>query len=154
MNVNLGILKKNIVRTLLTNLPCIWRFYYLANLICTPNFSSLAQHPFLFKNKYYIYIYIYISFMNRRHTCRKCGKVCCGPCSSKTANIGEGKLERVCNVCYLECEKDKSTSNGKTRAMAPTPPRRPTTTVSSSAPISAPTDSRCLHTFIIIIELL
>jgi len=39
----------------------------------------------------------------RRHHCRKCGKIYCGPCSSKTyplVEFGHAKTVRVCDSCY------------------------------------------------------
>lgn len=38
---------------------------------------------------------------NRKHHCRRCGSVACGPCTSKRAPLEEGgKDERLCAGCY------------------------------------------------------
>ena len=44
----------------------------------------------------------HFTLVNRRHHCRKCGRVVCGGCSSRTfvlSNISD-KPQRVCNTCY------------------------------------------------------
>merc|ERR1712137_11471 len=39
--------------------------------------------------------------INRRHHCRKCGKLVCGSCSSKKYKLENmGKVCRVCDMCY------------------------------------------------------
>eukprot|EP00050_Salpingoeca_kvevrii_P007878 m.299260 g.299260 ORF g.299260 m.299260 type:complete len:550 (-) comp14078_c0_seq1:124-1773(-) len=42
------------------------------------------------------------TLLQRRHHCRKCGKVVCGACSQhKAMGIGKsGKPERICNLCH------------------------------------------------------
>jgi len=41
--------------------------------------------------------------INRRHHCRKCGKLLCGGCSSKKFKLENlGKVSRVCDGCYEE----------------------------------------------------
>nr|CAG4652236.1 EOG090X0FI9 [Triops cancriformis] len=51
--------------------------------------------------------------INRRHHCRKCGAVVCGPCSSKKFMLpGQAsKPLRVCNACYTFLSEQKSLSN-------------------------------------------
>lgn len=39
------------------------------------------------------------SMFNRRHHCRRCGRVVCHDCSQKMTMI-KGRLERTCNDCY------------------------------------------------------
>uniref|UniRef100_A0A6B2L268 Uncharacterized protein n=1 Tax=Arcella intermedia TaxID=1963864 RepID=A0A6B2L268_9EUKA len=62
------------------------------------------------------------TFTNRRHHCRQCGKLVCGPCSNQNKTIpGQGKV-RVCSPCYkkpadatiqedLEIESDSTSSD-------------------------------------------
>ncbi|XP_034835269.1 pleckstrin homology domain-containing family F member 2 isoform X3 [Maniola hyperantus] len=48
--------------------------------------------------------------LNRRHHCRKCGSVVCGPCSSKRFVL-RGQSEkplRVCLQCYDELTRDRA----------------------------------------------
>eukprot|EP00009_Paramoeba_aestuarina_P014918 CAMPEP_0201531454 /NCGR_PEP_ID=MMETSP0161_2-20130828/47660_1 /ASSEMBLY_ACC=CAM_ASM_000251 /TAXON_ID=180227 /ORGANISM="Neoparamoeba aestuarina, Strain SoJaBio B1-5/56/2" /LENGTH=579 /DNA_ID=CAMNT_0047934371 /DNA_START=171 /DNA_END=1907 /DNA_ORIENTATION=- len=51
---------------------------------------------------------------NRRHHCRRCGKLVCGACSGKSYHLENlGKTARVCDNCYTELsgeekERDKS----------------------------------------------
>lgn len=40
------------------------------------------------------------SLVNRKHHCRNCGKVVCGPCSASKAILNQTKPERVCKVCH------------------------------------------------------
>eukprot|EP00035_Acanthoeca_spectabilis_P025192 m.457283 g.457283 ORF g.457283 m.457283 type:complete len:407 (-) comp21225_c0_seq1:92-1312(-) len=40
------------------------------------------------------------SLVNRKHHCRNCGKVVCGPCSASKAILNQNKPERVCKVCH------------------------------------------------------
>nr|CAG4644371.1 EOG090X0FI9 [Lepidurus arcticus] len=51
--------------------------------------------------------------INRRHHCRKCGVVVCGPCSSKKFMLPgqSSKPLRVCNACYAFLSGQKSLSN-------------------------------------------
>ena len=47
---------------------------------------------------------VQFTLVNRRHHCRKCGVVCCNPCSSKRILLPaqSSKPLRVCNSCYDE----------------------------------------------------
>lgn len=50
--------------------------------------------------------------INRRHHCRQCGTVVCGPCSNKKLILpgqGGGKAVRVCLQCYDAASKVKAT---------------------------------------------
>ncbi|CAK1552227.1 unnamed protein product [Leptosia nina] len=51
--------------------------------------------------------------LNRRHHCRKCGSVVCGPCSSKrfVLRTQSEKPLRVCLQCYDELNREKARSN-------------------------------------------
>ncbi|XP_053597405.1 reticulon-4-interacting protein 1, mitochondrial isoform X5 [Microplitis demolitor] len=49
--------------------------------------------------------------LNRRHHCRQCGAVVCGPCSNKKLFLpgqGNGKAVRVCLQCYDDANKVKT----------------------------------------------
>ncbi|XP_012227000.1 pleckstrin homology domain-containing family F member 1 homolog isoform X4 [Linepithema humile] len=49
--------------------------------------------------------------LNRRHHCRQCGAVVCGPCSNKKLLLpgqGNGKAVRVCLQCYDAASKVKA----------------------------------------------
>ncbi|KOX70790.1 Pleckstrin homology domain-containing family F member 2 [Melipona quadrifasciata] len=51
--------------------------------------------------------------LNRRHHCRQCGAVVCGPCSNKKLLLpgqGNGKAVRVCLQCYDAASKVKASS--------------------------------------------
>lgn len=51
--------------------------------------------------------------LNRRHHCRQCGAVVCGPCSNKKLLLpgqGGGKAVRVCLQCYDAASKVKIAS--------------------------------------------
>lgn len=50
------------------------------------------------------------SILRRRHHCRLCGKVCCGPCSGYQLPIGYdgGANGRVCVECFAEYGDDKN----------------------------------------------
>lgn len=51
--------------------------------------------------------------LNRRHHCRQCGTVVCGPCSNKKLFLpGQGKAVRVCLQCYDTASKVKVSSPG------------------------------------------
>jgi len=40
--------------------------------------------------------------VKRRHHCRKCGRLVCGPCSPKKMVLENlGKAKRVCSICYV-----------------------------------------------------
>ncbi|KAK2724427.1 hypothetical protein QYM36_001066, partial [Artemia franciscana] len=51
----------------------------------------------------------HFSMLNRRHHCRKCGAVVCGPCSSKKFVLAHQSLKpvRVCLTCYDTLTKRK-----------------------------------------------
>jgi len=55
------------------------------------------------------------TLVNRRHHCRKCGLVCCNPCSSKRILLPaqSSKPLRVCNTCYDEQATQSDQSLGK-----------------------------------------
>ena len=58
------------------------------------------------------------NFLNRRHHCRKCGRVCCGPCSNKNSVLKPGgKPERVCVMCFLELERGTAVGGAKKDSM-------------------------------------
>ncbi|XP_049845454.1 zinc finger FYVE domain-containing protein 26 isoform X2 [Schistocerca gregaria] len=46
------------------------------------------------------------SMFNRRHHCRRCGRVVCATCSSRKMRVeGYGKVSvRVCDACYAQCQ--------------------------------------------------
>lgn len=49
------------------------------------------------------------SFTNKRHHCRKCGRLVCASCSSHKLTLDEdsGKKERVCDTCVDEMSVEK-----------------------------------------------
>ncbi|XP_077284381.1 pleckstrin homology and FYVE domain containing family member rush hour isoform X2 [Arctopsyche grandis] len=51
--------------------------------------------------------------LNRRHHCRKCGSVVCGPCSSKRILLlgQSSKPLRVCLQCHDQLSREKQRSN-------------------------------------------
>jgi len=55
------------------------------------------------------------TLVNRRHHCRKCGLVCCNPCSAKRLLLPaqSSKPLRVCNTCYDEQATQSDQSLGK-----------------------------------------
>ncbi|XP_043237310.1 pleckstrin homology domain-containing family F member 2-like isoform X2 [Amphibalanus amphitrite] len=67
------------------------------------------------------------TIINRRHHCRKCGKVVCGPCSNKKWILPSqsSKPLRVCLTCYDELSRAKADDNrlaGDTRDGCDRPP--------------------------------
>ncbi|XP_038053035.1 pleckstrin homology domain-containing family F member 2-like [Patiria miniata] len=56
--------------------------------------------------------------LNRRHHCRKCGKVVCGPCSAKKFLLPQQsvKPQRVCNDCYEQLSSGQMSAQGKNPA--------------------------------------
>nr|CAG4641270.1 EOG090X0FI9 [Eulimnadia texana] len=56
----------------------------------------------------------HFSVINRRHHCRKCGAVVCGPCSNKRFLLPtqSSKPLRVCLTCYDVLSKAKSSQRG------------------------------------------
>lgn len=56
------------------------------------------------------------TLINRRHHCRKCGKVVCGPCSSKKVMLTHqsNKPLRVCLTCHDELSSAQSGTGGVT----------------------------------------
>jgi len=50
------------------------------------------------------------SAMNRKHHCRKCGKICCNPCSTKRLLMPSQSAEpvRVCDPCFTEASVRQS----------------------------------------------
>jgi len=53
------------------------------------------------------------SMFNRRHHCRRCGRVVCKPCSQHTTVIKE-RLERTCKDCYQHTQNNQvSTTNSR-----------------------------------------
>ena len=70
---------------------------------------------------------VQFTLMNRRHHCRKCGMVCCNPCSSKRFLMPaqSSKPLRVCLTCYDElamqgASGDNSFSSGEKSVMRTT----------------------------------
>ncbi|CAG9795641.1 unnamed protein product [Diatraea saccharalis] len=61
--------------------------------------------------------------LNRRHHCRKCGSVVCGPCSSKRFVLrGQSdKPLRVCLQCYDELNRERARPPNQPAANAPNP---------------------------------
>ncbi|XP_022096468.1 pleckstrin homology domain-containing family F member 2-like isoform X2 [Acanthaster planci] len=53
--------------------------------------------------------------LNRRHHCRKCGKVVCGQCSAKKFLLPQQsvKPQRVCNDCYEQLSSGQMSAQGK-----------------------------------------
>ncbi|KAL0869728.1 hypothetical protein ABMA27_005965 [Loxostege sticticalis] len=65
--------------------------------------------------------------LNRRHHCRKCGSVVCGPCSSKRFVL-KGQSEkplRVCLQCYDELNRERARPPNQPAAPATTTPVKP-----------------------------
>ncbi|KAL0820310.1 hypothetical protein ABMA28_006218 [Loxostege sticticalis] len=65
--------------------------------------------------------------LNRRHHCRKCGSVVCGPCSSKRFVL-KGQSEkplRVCLQCYDELNRERARPPNQPAAPAATTPVKP-----------------------------
>ncbi|XP_066968229.1 pleckstrin homology domain-containing family F member 2 isoform X3 [Macrobrachium rosenbergii] len=56
------------------------------------------------------------TLINRRHHCRKCGRVVCGPCSSKKVILSHqsNKPLRVCLTCHDELSSAQSSTGGVT----------------------------------------
>ncbi|XP_047487877.1 pleckstrin homology domain-containing family F member 2-like isoform X2 [Penaeus chinensis] len=56
------------------------------------------------------------TLINRRHHCRKCGKVVCGPCSSKKVLLihQSNKPLRVCLTCYDELSSAQTEAGNET----------------------------------------
>ncbi|XP_063594117.1 pleckstrin homology domain-containing family F member 2-like isoform X4 [Penaeus indicus] len=56
------------------------------------------------------------TLINRRHHCRKCGKVVCGPCSSKKVLLihQSNKPLRVCLTCYDELSSAQTETGNET----------------------------------------
>ncbi|XP_064115682.1 pleckstrin homology domain-containing family F member 2-like isoform X5 [Macrobrachium nipponense] len=56
------------------------------------------------------------TLINRRHHCRKCGRVVCGPCSSKKVILSHqsNKPLRVCLTCHDELSSAQSSTGGIT----------------------------------------
>ncbi|XP_053652113.1 pleckstrin homology domain-containing family F member 2 isoform X3 [Cherax quadricarinatus] len=56
------------------------------------------------------------TLINRRHHCRKCGKVVCGPCSSKKVILTHqsNKPLRVCLTCHDEISSSQSQTGNST----------------------------------------
>ncbi|XP_064623470.1 zinc finger FYVE domain-containing protein 26-like isoform X2 [Lineus longissimus] len=50
------------------------------------------------------------SMFNRRHHCRRCGRVVCASCSTKTTPI-RGQLARTCDDCYDQIYKPRGSFN-------------------------------------------
>jgi 1-phosphatidylinositol-3-phosphate 5-kinase len=58
------------------------------------------------------------TIFNRRHHCRRCGRIFCGKCTANSIpvssgpdrNIDEGDRIRVCNFCFKQWEQERVTS--------------------------------------------
>ena len=48
---------------------------------------------------FHLNIFIHVSQFNRRHHCRRCGRVVCSQCSTRTTVI-RGVSARTCDQCY------------------------------------------------------
>jgi hypothetical protein len=42
------------------------------------------------------------TLVQRKHHCRNCGKIVCGPCSATKAILNQSKPERVCKSCHTK----------------------------------------------------
>lgn len=85
-------------------------------------YLPLHNYPFCLSAKStlmpaYMQLFICLQF-TRRHHCRRCGRVVCAACSSRTAPVG-GRSVRVCDECYESMFKSRDTSTspgGRTRS--------------------------------------
>jgi len=53
------------------------------------------------------------SITRRRHHCRNCGKVVCGPCSQSRHYLAPGVHARICDKCFREIRQLKRTQKKK-----------------------------------------
>uniref|UniRef100_A0A0E0KES3 1-phosphatidylinositol-3-phosphate 5-kinase n=1 Tax=Oryza punctata TaxID=4537 RepID=A0A0E0KES3_ORYPU len=59
------------------------------------------------------------TIFNRRHHCRRCGRIFCGKCTTNSIpassgpdrNIDEGDKIRVCNFCFKQWEQERATAH-------------------------------------------
>lgn len=59
------------------------------------------------------------TIFNRRHHCRRCGRIFCGKCTTNSIpassgpdrNIDEGDKIRVCNFCFKQWEQERAAAN-------------------------------------------
>eukprot|EP00475_Leptophrys_vorax_P030095 TRINITY_DN4480_c1_g1_i3.p1 TRINITY_DN4480_c1_g1~~TRINITY_DN4480_c1_g1_i3.p1 ORF type:complete len:435 (-),score=120.38 TRINITY_DN4480_c1_g1_i3:223-1527(-) len=54
------------------------------------------------------------SLVNRRHHCRRCGRLVCSSCSKARMRVGANEKVRVCDICVTEL-KDKGTETPSSR---------------------------------------
>ncbi|KAG7210481.1 hypothetical protein KM043_012002 [Ampulex compressa] len=57
------------------------------------------------------------NFVHRKHHCRACGQVFCGPCSSRVSTLPKFGIEkevRVCEACYEQVNKPSTTQTKET----------------------------------------
>lgn len=59
---------------------------------------------------FFIYFIIFFIFCHKQHHCRNCGKVVCGPCSSKKFLLPQQSTKplRVCLDCYDSLSRSKN----------------------------------------------
>jgi hypothetical protein len=84
------------------------------------------------------------TFLSRKHHCRKCGKIFCDQCSSKTFFHASEHM-RVCDGCYLvlnsSASLSPSSSSSSSSAPKPNPPQissQSSSSSSSSPPLAHP----------------
>lgn len=77
------------------------------------------------------------SMLVRRHHCRKCGKVVCGPCSAYKAILNKGKAERICALCHGENQGVRVVAGADKGKKKPKPKKKDSGTFSSDSSSSS-----------------